>query len=109
MYILFQALEMYLSNFTFQLLDTIFICHLWGLKLQDSDSNSQMNTFRSYQVNYNTKVFFTHFTRELALRYDRDLGELINVKAYDRKFKIYQAVDVYVKNADHASRPLFKV
>lgn len=106
---LFQALEMFLSNFTFHLLDTIFVCHLWGLKVRDCDSKSNMNSFRKYQVNFNSKLFFTDFTREVALRYDRDLGDLINVTAFDKRLKRYQNVDIHVNTMDNASHPLFKL
>lgn len=70
----FQALEMHLADFTFHLLDTIFLCHLWGLKSQGSIPNT-----RIMQSMINKKIFFTFHVRELAIRYDNDLGDLLNV------------------------------
>jgi hypothetical protein len=71
-----QALEMHLADYTFHLLDTIFLCHLWGLKFLQEGS---ISSARKQQTMINKKIFFTFHVRELAIRYDTDLGDLHKV------------------------------
>jgi hypothetical protein len=100
---------MHLANFTFNLLDTVFLCHLWGLRTKSCSNKSSQDRFRSSQVALNSKAFYTYFTRELAIRYDTDLGELINITAYNRRFKKLLAVDVRVLKPDKSSRRRYRV
>jgi len=69
---------MHLADYTFHLLDTIFLCHLWGLKFLNKNSSSIPST-RKQQSIINKKIFFTFHVRELSIRYDTDLGDLLKV------------------------------
>ncbi|CAB3387036.1 Hypothetical predicted protein [Cloeon dipterum] len=65
-----QALEMQLKEYRFFLLDTIFLVHVNGTKI--NHANTQVN-----------KQILTHHLRELSLRYDEYLEDLIELYPFD--------------------------
>lgn len=66
--LIFQAYEMALAGYSFYLLESIFLCHIWGLQHKNSTVNSQRKT----ETSMNMRFFSTSHVRELAARYDSD-------------------------------------
>jgi len=83
---------MHLAEYTFFLIDSIFLCHLWGIKRRKPGRN-----LRSRQVSYNTKIFFTYHASELAVRYDTDLGDLLSTITNNNRFHRILNIGVHVK------------
>jgi Glycosyl-transferase for dystroglycan len=100
-----QALEMHLADYTFHLLDTIFLCHLWGLKFLQK---SYIPSPRKQQSFINKKIFFTFHVRELAIRYDTDLGDLHKVGG-NFKFLWDFKIGVHVNPPNESVRALLAV
>jgi len=88
---------MHLSGYEFYVLDTIFLCHLWGIFNSRNHSKK-----RNQEVDFNTKMFNTFYVRELAVKYDTDLSEVF--AKGNMKFKMQPKMQLVVAQNKNESR-----
>jgi hypothetical protein len=81
---------MFLANYKFYLLDTVFLSHLWGF------TKRKVPYWRLMQSYHNSRIFFTFHARELSVRYDKDVQAII--KKYPQT-KFPTQLEIHV-NAD---------
>ncbi|XP_059481228.1 beta-1,4-glucuronyltransferase 1-like [Neocloeon triangulifer] len=77
-----QAYEMSLAGYSFHLLDSIFLSHVWGLKRKTA---VESNTERKIETQMNTRFFSSVHVRELAARYDSDRHNILRYQKRSNK------------------------
>lgn len=74
---------MALASYSFYLLESIFLCHVWGLQHKLNTVTSQRKT----ETSMNMQFFSSSHVRELAARYDSDKFNIL--KYQTRRGKAY--------------------
>jgi Glycosyl-transferase for dystroglycan len=74
---------MALAGYSFYLLESIFLCHVWGLQHKNITVTSQRKT----ETSMNMQFFSTSHVRELAAKYDSDKFNVLHYQ--ERRSKGY--------------------